>query len=211
MTLKHAVTVPSSVWLTRAGSLRTRRCLWWSSCPSGSGWEVNSLDRVCISAGCGPLWSDWLCRAHIGHPLHSQSHIPAGIKGRYLTGEEQKGEPGERKAPMWTNKRPRWNNDPSVCVWDPPAEQRPSFFWGSLSYTGNNLSDSHGINGQPSALGPRRTPHLNEKGPRGRPLLVYWEFIAEVLSGLSLPKVWARVIGIERFLVCVTLFETSSK
>ncbi len=85
-----------------------------------------------------------------------------------------------------------------VCV-IPPLNKRPSFFSESLSYTGNNLPDSHGINEQPSAPGPRRAPHLNQKGPQGRPLLVNWEFIAEVLSGLSSAKVCARDIDIERF------------
>ncbi len=84
-----------------------------------------------------------------------------------------------------------------VCVIPPLNKGQASFQ--SLSNTGNNLPDSHGINEQPSAPGPRRAPHLNQKGPRGRPLLVYWEFIAEVLSGLSSAKVCARDIDIERF------------
>lgn len=68
--------------LTLAGSRHTRRCSWWSSCPSGSGWWVHSPGRVCTSAGSGPLWSDCSDRAHTGHPLHNQSHIPGRINGR---------------------------------------------------------------------------------------------------------------------------------
>lgn len=73
--------------LTRADSLHTRRCWWWSSCPSGSGWLVRSPGRACTSAGSGPLWSGCSGRARTGHPLHNQSHIPEGINGRNTPGK----------------------------------------------------------------------------------------------------------------------------
>lgn len=79
-----------TVWwslLTLADSRHTRRCWWWNSCPSGSGWWVHSPGRACTSAGSGPLWSDCSGRAHTGHPLHSQSHIPEGINGRNTPGK----------------------------------------------------------------------------------------------------------------------------
>lgn len=68
--------------LTRADSRHTRRCWWWNSCPSGSGWWVHSPGRACTSAGSGLLWSDCSGRARTGHPLHNQSHIPGGINRR---------------------------------------------------------------------------------------------------------------------------------
>lgn len=51
----------------------------------------------------------------------------------------------------------------------------------SPSYTGNNLSDSLGMNERPSAARPRKARDLNNKGPGGHPLLYYCKFIAAFL------------------------------
>lgn len=75
-------------------------------------------------------------------------------------------------------------------------EQWPASFE-SPSYTGNNLPDSLSMNERPSAVRPRKARHLNNKGPRGHPLLYYCKFIAGFLCD-SLSKQTLSVPLIER-------------
>lgn len=107
--------------LTLASSHHTRHCWWWNSCFSGSGWWVHSPGRVCTSAGSGPLWSDCPGRAHTGHPLHSQSHIPEGINERNTLDEKwgrglRRCAAGEKRAWMWTTGGLKLKND--LGLWD---------------------------------------------------------------------------------------------